>query len=511
MHKSVLTTSLMSFVLAGCTGAIDGPDKFTSDPDDPTPTSEPFPGDGDSDDDGPAPTPLRGADDVAIDMRAGDGLGPSSVDRRQLEDPGASYLRVHVVELELMDGDELVILDPDGVEVDGYAAGDPVRWSRSVDADRLTIELRTGPAVGARGYAIDTYARGVATVDDEPSTGGTYSVCGRSDFRDAACFASDAGVSRSAAAVGAMRFGGACTGSLISSQGHFITNNHCISSQSQADRLEVRFDYQRTSCGGSTTARYRSVVGARMLKTSSRLDYTLLLLDENPSDEFGFLTLDPGSPAAGTGIYIPQHPGGRLKQVAATDSQLGGPCAITRGRSARGINVGYTCDTEPGSSGSPVISSATHRMVALHHLGGCANQGTDMNLIYPEIADLLPGGGPSEPPEPPSTGTPRSGSASATIGPDDSRAYYIANVLPGSSFTVTTRPGSGAPANADIDLFIGFDAAPTRSDFDLVDGNGSASETVRGTVPASADTIHILVDGYAGTVPFTVSAEWVER
>ena len=52
-------------------------------------------------------------------------------------------------------------------------------------------------------------------------------------------------------------------------------------------------------------------------------------------------------------------------------------------------NIGYTCDTEPGSSGSPVLSAVNHTMIALHHLGGCNNHGTYMRDIYPEIKSII--------------------------------------------------------------------------------------------------------------------------
>jgi V8-like Glu-specific endopeptidase len=52
-------------------------------------------------------------------------------------------------------------------------------------------------------------------------------------------------------------------------------------------------------------------------------------------------------------------------------------------------DVSYHCDTEGGSSGSPVISRETNRVIALHHFGGCPNSGVRIDLIYRQVSGLL--------------------------------------------------------------------------------------------------------------------------
>jgi hypothetical protein len=50
-------------------------------------------------------------------------------------------------------------------------------------------------------------------------------------------------------------------------------------------------------------------------------------------------------------------------------------------RLRRRTDVSYYCDTAGGSSGSPVLSRKTGKVVALHHFGGCPNSGVRADLL----------------------------------------------------------------------------------------------------------------------------------
>ncbi len=56
-------------------------------------------------------------------------------------------------------------------------------------------------------------------------------------------------------------------------------------------------------------------------------------------------------------VNIIQHPRGRPKEVALQDNQV---------VKVDNVVVQYSCDTEPGSSGSPVFNNQW-QLVALHH------------------------------------------------------------------------------------------------------------------------------------------------
>ena len=47
------------------------------------------------------------------------------------------------------------------------------------------------------------------------------------------------------------------------------------------------------------------------------------------------------------------------------------------------------CDTEGGSSGSPVLAKSSNKVIALHHCANCHNRGVPINLMYAEIAGFL--------------------------------------------------------------------------------------------------------------------------
>jgi hypothetical protein len=230
------------------------------------------------------------------------------------------------------------------------------------------------------------------------------SICGANDLQDPACF--DVAKRHAGDAVGRMLFqatdGGwyLCTGSLVSAYNHFLTNNHCISAESEAQTLEVRWRYQYSGCGSGTVTTDSVSTGADLVRTDAKLDYSLLhLSSDTPASRYGYLSLSSAKAVKGETVWIPQHPGGDPKKFAVTSDMDGGDCRIDKvGIAGNGAHtdVGYYADTEPGSSGSPVLDAADE-IVALHHFGtgGAAcdkrdmNQGVRMDKIYPEIAGYL--------------------------------------------------------------------------------------------------------------------------
>jgi hypothetical protein len=173
-----------------------------------------------------------------------------------------------------------------------------------------------------------------------------------------------------------------------------MTNNHCIVTSADAYDTEVWFNYQCAQCGGHAVFRSTKVWGDKVLSTNEELDYTLFTIEDfDLVKKFGYLQFDLGRPAKGEELYIPQHPSGDPTEIAMTsDEDAKGNCAVDDPNYtgyAAGSDISYLCDTEGGSSGSPVISKRTDKVLALHHFGGCPNSGVRMDLIYNKIKSQL--------------------------------------------------------------------------------------------------------------------------
>jgi hypothetical protein len=320
---------------------------------------------------------------------------------------GATFLKLHLGTLDLGPEDLFLLHDGAGGSVFSHVGPLEARWLPSVDGERAVLEIWPGEGSMPWGLVVDALARGTREIRDEAADLDPESICGSNDSRDPACYG--ASLRTAGDAVGWMLFeddGGGwylCTGSLVSPYEHFLTNNHCVDSESEANSLEVRWRYQYSGCGTGGVATDTVTDGARFVATNQKLDYSLLYFDADaPAARYGHLTLGASTPAVGTRIWIPQHPGGNPKRFAvASDLDAGGNAtiqAVGLKGNGKGTDVGYFADTEGGSSGSPVLTySEPYQVVALHHFGtgGAAcgssamNQGVDIGKIAPEVTPYL--------------------------------------------------------------------------------------------------------------------------
>lgn len=223
-----------------------------------------------------------------------------------------------------------------------------------------------------------------------------------------------------------------CTGWVLGRGNYIVTNYHCVgdalkkyggsnawgshgwannnsnvSAANASDEYamaDVNFRAETKTCAdrgykgeksGVVEATRVSVVAA-----NKSLDYALLLVKRNRSDAdlsatYGFLTVRASGPVDGEPIYIPQHPNGEPKEIAAvkngkpavilvsgTNASSWPPTGSPTGSQGASPDVWYNADTQPGSSGSPVISQRDNTVVALHHAGswGYGNGGDDGSI-----------------------------------------------------------------------------------------------------------------------------------
>ncbi len=369
--------------------------------------------------DSPQPTVTQ----VGEELPAGASVDYTGPDRREIRQPGATYIKVHFSSLRLAAGDYVTVADPARREVHTYH-GDPTIGAASpgdsdstrhgptgfaamsVDGDTAVVTLhkaaaRTAVATRGLGLRIDRFWRGYTESEVMAHNPGVFSVCSTDARRDVVCYQSSHPTEFARSGPVAKLLiggGGSCTTWRVGNTNRMLTNNHCISTQSGVAGSEVQFKFECATCGGNNPGAGTKVSGASLIRTSTggsgQLDYTLFSVNNFTTiQQFGTLFLETRAPATGERIYISGHGDGRPKRLSIFENTQGGTVCTVRNAVADSFNMSYSCDTSGGNSGSPVLS-ANHRVLALHHLGGCPNnKGARMNLIYNEIRTLIDNNG----------------------------------------------------------------------------------------------------------------------
>jgi V8-like Glu-specific endopeptidase len=80
---------------------------------------------------------------------------------------------------------------------------------------------------------------------------------------------------------------GGCTGWLVGPNNVLLTNEHCISSNSDAQNTDYQFMYEGASCGSNSVSGVSTFDGLNLLKDNYAKDYALVQLSGNPVDTFG--------------------------------------------------------------------------------------------------------------------------------------------------------------------------------------------------------------------------------
>lgn len=348
----------------------------------------------------------------------------------------AGYIALHFSKFDLAPGDYVEISSPDGSFVYTYKEkGKSVRgnkavisefWATHIPGDTAVVKLYSKSNKGAYGFVIDKWVRGyekelldsvLTDVDaSENFDANIEAICSSDDKDWAKCHEGTAMYDKSKAVCRLLINGsGACTGWLVGSEGHIMTNNHCIASQSDADNTDYEFMAEGGTCNTSCTGWFAcpgtvEATSGTLVKTSSNLDYALVLLPTNLTGLYGYMQMQDGLPTIGERIYIPQHPGAKGKQIAVTSDVDGGYCKVSSTNEAPCMagpgDIGYYADTEGGSSGSPVLAYDDNAVIALHHCANCLNRGVPTNAIIADLGNNIPndavvGGGTPPGPTPP--------------------------------------------------------------------------------------------------------------
>ncbi|NTX62116.1 trypsin-like peptidase domain-containing protein [Myxococcus sp. CA051A] len=427
--------------------------------------------------------------------------------------PGAAYIAAHFERLELEEGDFVVVRSPDGTRSRRYDGSHPGArdgfWAMHIPGDTAIVELHGTDSPGRRGilnqhgYSIDRFARGYTNAEQGFTSELNKALCGVDDSGWAPCYAtSEPTLYGRARPVARLLIGGssACTGWLVGSQGHILTNQHCIGTASDAQNTDFEFMAEgatcATSCGSWFGCPGHVISGGTLVQADAPRDYALVRLAVNPTNSFGYLQMRGAGAVVNERIYIPQHPAGYGKKIAVTSTDSTDESGFAEVYSLNeascqsgGPNdVGYFADTQGGSSGSPVVGYSDHLVVSLHHCANCPNRGVPIQAVVSHLGANLPqcalptagcpdpnGNGEPPPEEPPPPANSFTYTATNTNNAQQNTTNKKLALTAGQQLTVATCGLTGAKTTGDTYMRL-FNPAGTSvaTNDDACGGRGSS-------------------------------------
>ncbi|KAG6620834.1 serine protease V8 [Phytophthora cinnamomi] len=312
--------------------------------------------------------------------------------------PLAEFIAVHFKDFNLPDSDYVQVRSADPASLDKRVLqfrGNETNgefYASGLSTTSVMVELFTEAASSVQaantsecvGFVVDSFQY----LGQEPSlSGAKEEICGADNSQEARCYTDYSNAFQASNTVARLLIKKStgsffCTGWLIGSEGHLITNHHCISEQDHASNTEFEFMAEGAYCSVDC-ASARACMGtieatsATLIYADPTLDYALVQLPINLSWKYGYLRLRSGGAVMDERIYLAGHPAGWGKRIAIkTDDGWGAVTSLTMGGCAAN-QVAYYLDTQGGSSGSPIIAWQDNMVVALHHCGGCPNTAID--------------------------------------------------------------------------------------------------------------------------------------
>jgi len=152
-----------------------------------------------------------------------------------------------------------------------------------------------------------------------------------------------------------------------------LTNHHVLGNEDEASQAEAEFGYEHDADGVLNEPAAFNLRPHEVFYSNAELDVTFVAVtplsdDGVPLARYGRLPLVPlsGKGVDGEWVTIIQHPGSEAKQIAIHASRI----IVLKPNEVPGIDldnfIHYSTDTQPGSSGSPVLNDQW-QVLAIHH------------------------------------------------------------------------------------------------------------------------------------------------
>jgi lysyl endopeptidase len=264
--------------------------------------------------------------------------------RLAIRSEGATFLRPHFIVSEETD---VMIYGLNGIPIPAH--GTCSFWGSVVEGEMLFVEAhsetREPPAI-----TVDRISHGT-----QPFWRHKEADC----YRDVNC---KDGWAQIKSAIAYMQFEDVmnsviCTGSLIDDTPHtrrpwFLSANHCVSTQAEAESLIVYWNFETNYCEGpapTAVEAFPHTTGADFMTGSELSDYSLMLLHEDPPAGTAYLSWTTSAMPLDEEVAVIHHPGGAYKRISYgyVSNTLGAYWTVL-----------YTeGSTEPGSSGAPLFNS----------------------------------------------------------------------------------------------------------------------------------------------------------
>jgi len=328
--------------------------------------------------------------------------------RVRIGSAGAKLLNFRFDRFQLPPSGALYLYDAQGRLVQGpYTSADQtpegMLWTAVVEGSEAVIELRVDDAERAQArLALGAVFHGFQTFAEAAARAGLTSTSAASCEVNVACPAgADWGNEIRSAAVYTAQSGVGeiiCSGDLVNNARgdntpYFLTAHHCRvgwDSATPASSMVVYWNFQASSCDGTSGSLAQNQSGATFDATDAGSDFNLLTLGPIPSAfnvHYAGIDASGNAPSSGVGIH---HPQGDIKKISTytaaaspvsadlCTSSLLGICTAHQTIQAWQVNWAQGI-TEDGSSGSGLWDQ-NHRIVGVLSGGNsaCGASGPDV-------------------------------------------------------------------------------------------------------------------------------------